>query len=48
MPVKRVYEDGKYGYKWGEHGHVYFGPDAKKKAEEQGRAIEASKHSKKK
>lgn len=38
MPVKKV----KGGYKWGKSGKVYKGKDAKKKAEQQGKAIYAS------
>ena len=54
MPVMRCTENGKPGYKWGKEGNAcftYTGGDAssreraKKKAEEQGRAIEASKRS---
>lgn len=41
MPVKKV----KGGYKYGEKGKVY---PTKAQAAKQGRAIEASKHSKKK
>jgi hypothetical protein len=35
--------DGKSGYKWGNSGKCYTGPDAKTKAALQGRAIEANK-----
>lgn len=38
--------DGKSGYKYGDSGHCYTGPGAKKKAAKQGAAIEISKHSK--
>lgn len=41
MPVHKV----KGGYKWGKSGKVY---PTKAQAARQGRAIEASKHSKKK
>jgi len=41
MPVRKV----KGGYKWGSTGKVY---PTRKQAEKQGRAIEASKHSKRK
>jgi hypothetical protein len=37
-------EKGKAGWKWGEGGKCYTGPDGKAQAEKQGRAIEASKH----
>lgn len=43
MPVMSCTKDGQSGYKWGESGTCYVGPDAKKRAKEQGRAIEASK-----
>lgn len=43
MPVKRCQKDGKKGYKWGDSGTCYTGPDARQKALAQGRAIEASK-----
>lgn len=49
MPVKRCTKDGKPGYKWGDEGKCYSYTSgnkesrerAKKKAAEQGRAIEA-------
>lgn len=44
MPVKKSGD----GYKFGDKGKVYTGKGAKKKAARQGRAIQASKHSKKK
>ena len=44
MPVKKV--DG--GYRWGEHGKIYRGKDAKKKAEKQGAAAYASSYKGKK
>lgn len=51
MPVQQCKSDGKSGYKWGSSGkcYTYVAGDrrsvkmAKKKAEKQGRAIEASK-----
>lgn len=43
MPVKRCSKNGKSGYKWGDEGKCYTGSGAKKKAIEQGRAIEANK-----
>lgn len=46
MPIMKCNKDGKSGYKYGESGHCYTGPDAKKKAAKQGQAIEISKHSK--
>ena len=39
MPVHKT-KDG--GYQWGKTGKVYYGSDAKKKAEQQGRAIEGT------
>ena len=38
MPVHKV----KGGYRWGKHGKIYKGKDAKKKAQAQGRAAYAS------
>lgn len=38
MPVHNV---GK-GYRWGKSGKLYFGPDAREKAEKQGRAAYAN------
>ena len=46
MPVQKCSKDGKSGYKWGDSGHCYTGPGAKKKALKQGQAIEISKHAK--
>jgi hypothetical protein len=51
MPRMICSKDGKPGYKWGDTGHCYtYTPgngkqreDAKKKADRQGRAIEANK-----
>jgi hypothetical protein len=40
MPLKKCSNDGKSGYKWGDSGNCYTGPDAKKKAIKQGIAIE--------
>jgi hypothetical protein len=42
MPVQRCTVDGKSGWRWGESGKCYTGPDAKEKALEQGRAIKAN------
>ena len=39
MPVKKTKSGG---YKWGESGKTYYGKDAKKKAQKQGKAIRAS------
>ena len=38
MPVHRT-KGG--GYQWGNHGKIYYGKNAKKKAEEQGQAAHA-------
>lgn len=54
MPVEHATKDGKPGYRWGKHGHVYtYTPGdeaskarAKRKALEQGQAIKASQHAK--
>lgn len=40
MPVKKCQIEGKDGFKWGDEGKCYTGPDAKKKAIAQGIAIE--------
>lgn len=45
MPVHKTKSGG---YQWGKSGKVYFGKDAKKKAEIQGYAIEKSGYSEKK
>ena len=42
MPVKKCQKDGKNGYKWGNQGKCYTGPDAKKKAIKQGMAIHSN------
>ena len=47
MPVQQVIQDGKSGYRWGNHGHVYFGPGAQAKATLQGRAAHAAGYSSK-
>jgi hypothetical protein len=39
MPVKKCTIDGVDGYKWGDQGKCYTGPDAKEKASKQGIAI---------
>jgi hypothetical protein len=40
MPAKECLINGKSGWKWGDKGKCYTGPDAKKKAIAQGIAIE--------
>ncbi len=47
MPLKPCTKNGKQGYKWGDNGVCYTGPNAKEQALKQGRAIEASKTRKK-
>lgn len=46
MPVQRVIttKNGKprEGYRWGQSGHIYYGPGAKAKAALQGRAAHAA------
>ena len=42
MPVRKVIQDGKIGFRWGDQGHVYFGPGAEAKATLQGRAAYAA------
>ena len=32
MPIKKCSVDGKSGWKWGDSGHCYTGPDARKRA----------------
>lgn len=46
MPLIKCSKDGQDGWQWGKSGVCYIGPDAKEKALEQGRAIEASKDTK--
>lgn len=45
MPVKKCMRNLQRGYKWGDHGHCYTGPDAKEKAIKQGQAIKAAEES---
>ena len=40
MPLKKCTEDQKSGYKWGNEGKCYTGPEGKKKAIKQGLVIE--------
>lgn len=40
MPLKKCSKDGKSGWKYGDSGHCYTGPGAKKKAIKQGIAID--------
>ena len=40
MPLKKCTIDGKAGYKWGDDGKCYTGPEGKKKAIKQGVAVE--------
>ena len=42
MPLKRCQRDGKDGWKYGDSGRCYTGPDAKEKARKQGVAIKIS------
>jgi len=42
MPLMKCEENGKKGWKWGEHGKCYTGPDAREKALSQMRAIKRS------
>jgi len=39
MPIKQCEVNGKSGYKWGNEGKCYTGPNAREKAKEQGIAI---------
>lgn len=43
MPLQRCQDQGKNGWKWGDSGKCYTGPDAKEKAKKQGQAIEINK-----
>ena len=47
MPVKQCQANGVSGYKWGDEGKCYTGPDARAKAEAQGAAIEAAQNTRK-
>lgn len=38
MPVRKVGD----GYQWGNHGKIYYGPGARRKAERQGAAAYAN------
>lgn len=38
----KVQNNGKTGFRWGQHGHVYYGPGAQAKAALQGRAAYAA------
>jgi hypothetical protein len=40
MPLKKCSEDKKSGWKWGDQGKCYTGPEGKRKAIRQGVAIE--------
>lgn len=40
MPLKQCTNDGKSGWKWGDSGHCYTGPNGKKQAIRQGVAVE--------
>lgn len=42
MPLIRVMQDGKEGWKFGESGTAYFGPGGRGKARRQGAAIKIS------
>ena len=48
MPVHKVIKDGKVGYRWGDSGKIYFGPQARQKAAAQGRAAYAAGYKSKK
>jgi len=42
MPVQRVKTARGTGYRWGQSGEIYYGPDAREQAARQGRAIYAA------
>jgi hypothetical protein len=44
MPLKRCKVGGKWGWKYGDSGKCYTGPDARKKAEKQAAAIKISQN----
>lgn len=46
MPVHRVKINGKEGWQYGQTGKVYYGQDARRKAEAQAAAIHASQNKK--
>ena len=41
MPIQTCTKDGKSGFKYGDSGTCYTGPNAKKRANRQGRATKA-------
>lgn len=43
MPLMKCSKNGKSGWKWGDSGTCYVGPNGRKKALQQGAAIEISK-----
>lgn len=43
MPLKRCSDNNNNGWKWGDQGKCYTGPDGKKKAIKQGIVIEGPK-----
>lgn len=49
MPVRKVtLPNGKTGYQWGHHGHIYTGAGAERKAAQQGQAAYANGYKTKK
>ena len=48
MPLKKCSENKQSGWKWGDQGKCYTGPEGKKQAIRQGVAIEVQKNSHKK
>ena len=46
MPIQTCIKGEKVGFKFGDNGHCYIGPNARQQAAKQGAAIEISKHSK--
>ena len=46
MPVHRVNINGKNGWQYGQTGKIYYGPDARRKAEAQAAAIHAAQSKK--
>lgn len=45
MPVQKVRTSKGIGYRWGQSGKIYYGANARERAERQGRAVRASGYS---
>lgn len=42
MPIQRIRRDGQVGYRWGNHGKIYWGPGGRAKALLQAQAAYAA------